>query len=148
MCNVKLENKNIGSIFVSYEFGRFIEFTDNYFYKKELQEGVDGILFPNEFDGKETIEAIKYFKQFQNSAIIIKLVERYIKDFKDKNKADELLKQEAIRCFNGIVEKDFEKYNIDLGRFADVYIRRKVREDIMNAYAKIKSYSDFIFQNI
>ena len=147
MCEIKV--KNIGNVYIQYSFGKFIKFEGDYFYNKELQEGVNNILFPDEFTSTEEFRtAIKYFKQFQDSKVIVKLIARYIENFKDKNKVDELLKQEVLKCFNGIIEKDFEKYNINLSRFADVYITRKIRQNILEAYDKIKSYSEFVCQNI
>lgn len=133
------------SLCFQYELGSFIKFNSEYYYEEGLQRGINEILYVNYFDDLKTIKAIRYFKNNIDSKILVGLIEKYINDFKDKDKALYILKCEVLKCFPKATEL-LDQFNYD--NFAKTYITRVVREDIIKAYNKVQRYSNKIFEDL
>ena len=122
----------------------------DYCYEKELQNGINNILVINMFTNMKNIQTIKYFKNMYDEEklldILYKITSKHLEPFKDKNKADLILKYKVIECFPKATQEVFNL--IDKSKFAKDYIYDEVMKDLTSIYNQEKKYSNYVIEQL
>lgn len=115
------------------------EFKEDYYYARYLQKGIDEIMFFSKFDNpsQELKDCINYFKL--DLDFVFNAIEKELKPFLDEHEAKRCCAERLLESFPKATEEMINQFELET--FADVYVKDKVREDLLKVYLDIKNYS-------
>lgn len=120
-------------------------FSGEYFYNKELTNGISNILDKTAFtyEDKEMIACIYYFNS--RRGFVMRLVKRRLVPFKDIDTATALLRGEVKRLHSTVTDENIHLINV--GEFASSYLINTVRNDLLGVYQEIMNCAKKLEEN-
>jgi hypothetical protein len=135
-----------GSVYLMTSIDKWINYGGEYYYNKELTDGINQILNVGSFEciSNDMNNCLNYFKN--NKELVARIVWKRLIPFKKLESANEILKHEIVRISlkakkNNLIDK------FELEGFADSYIKYIVRMDLLELFKKIEESNKDVIEN-
>lgn len=135
-----------GSVYLMTNIDKWINYGGEYYYSKELINGVNQILNVGSFEciSNDMNNCLNYFKN--NKELVARIVWKRLIPFKKLKSANEILKQEIARISPKAKENDLiDKFELE--GFADNYIKNVVRVDLLKLFKELEVNNKSIIEN-
>lgn len=120
-------------------------FDKEYYFSEQLQGRIDEIMYISQLENpnEELIECIEYFKN--DLDFVFHVIEKNLNPFLDIDLAKRCSAERLLKSFPDATSNEIGENQ--LNAFAGIYIKDKVREDLLKLYKQIKNYSKFVCNN-
>ena len=137
---------NKGSVYLMTSIDKWINYGGEYYYNKELTDGINQILKVGSFEciSNDMNDCLNYFRN--NKELVARIVWKRLIPFKELKSVNKILKEEIARISPKAKENNLiDKFELD--GFADSYIINIVRVDLLKLFKELEDNNKIIIEN-